>query len=44
MQAHLTSQDDDMLYVITDGSIKNMKINTDVAITGEEPQIPKASM
>ena len=33
MQAHLAAQDDDMWYVITDGPMKILKANTDVAET-----------
>ncbi|XP_073152861.1 uncharacterized protein [Henckelia pumila] len=39
MQAHITAQDDDMWYVITDGPMKILKVNTAIAISGGEPQM-----
>ncbi|XP_073137362.1 uncharacterized protein [Henckelia pumila] len=37
MHAHLSAQDDDMWYVITDGPMYILKVNTTVAISGGEP-------
>ncbi|XP_073025070.1 uncharacterized protein [Primulina eburnea] len=39
MQAHLTAQDDDMWYVITDGPLKILKPNIAVAVTDGAPQM-----
>ncbi|XP_073138550.1 uncharacterized protein [Henckelia pumila] len=39
MQIHLFAQDDDMWYIITDGPMKILKVNTVVAISGGEPQM-----
>lgn len=39
MQTHLSAQDDDMLYVITDGPMKIMKANTTIAATVGAPQM-----
>ncbi|XP_073154033.1 uncharacterized protein [Henckelia pumila] len=39
IQAHLSAQDDDMWYVITDGPMKITKINTATAMKNGEPQI-----
>ncbi|XP_073138522.1 uncharacterized protein [Henckelia pumila] len=39
MQAHNSSRDDDMWYVITDGPMKILKFNTAVSISGDEPQM-----
>ncbi|XP_073273319.1 uncharacterized protein [Primulina huaijiensis] len=33
MQAHLAAQDDDILFVITDGSLKILKPNTAIVVT-----------
>ena len=42
MQAHLAAQDDDMWYVITNGPIKIMKVNTAVEITsGADQRVEK---
>ncbi|XP_073045958.1 uncharacterized protein [Primulina eburnea] len=37
MQAHLSAQDDDMWYVITEGPMKILKANTTVSITDGAP-------
>ncbi|XP_073133790.1 uncharacterized protein [Henckelia pumila] len=45
MQTHISAQDDYMWYVITDGSMKILKVNTAIAISRGEPQMvekPKA--
>ncbi|XP_073120776.1 uncharacterized protein [Henckelia pumila] len=39
MQAHLFARDDDMWYVITDGPMKILKVNTSAAISEGEPQM-----
>ncbi|XP_075507504.1 uncharacterized protein LOC142544332 [Primulina tabacum] len=39
MQAHLAAQDDDMLYVITNGPTKNLKVNTASITTEGVPQM-----
>ncbi|XP_073273260.1 uncharacterized protein [Primulina huaijiensis] len=39
MQAHLAAQDDDMWYVITDGPIKILNVNTAAATTEGAPQM-----
>ncbi|XP_073122556.1 uncharacterized protein [Henckelia pumila] len=39
MQTHLSAQDDDMWYIITDGPMKIMKANTAIAITEGAPQM-----
>ncbi|XP_073152855.1 uncharacterized protein [Henckelia pumila] len=39
MQTHLFAQDDDMWYVITDGPMKILKVNTAIAILGGKPQM-----
>ncbi|XP_073120305.1 uncharacterized protein [Henckelia pumila] len=36
MQAHLSALDDDMWFIVTDGSMKIMKVNTAVAITEDK--------
>ncbi|XP_075489523.1 uncharacterized protein LOC142528365 [Primulina tabacum] len=38
MQAHLAAQDDDVWYVITDGPMKILKVNTAVAMTDGAPR------
>lgn len=43
MQAHLAAQDDDMWYVITNGPMKIMKVNTALAMTmGAEHRVEKS--
>ncbi|XP_075483686.1 uncharacterized protein LOC142523840 [Primulina tabacum] len=39
MQAHLAAQDDDMWYVITDGQMKILKMNTAAITTEGAPQM-----
>ncbi|XP_075486314.1 uncharacterized protein LOC142525915 [Primulina tabacum] len=39
MQAHLAAHDDDMWFVITDGPMKIMKVNTAVGTTEGAPQM-----
>ncbi|XP_047306274.1 uncharacterized protein LOC124909659 [Impatiens glandulifera] len=39
MQAHLAAQDDDMWYVIIDGSMKIMKVSTDKTLTNGAPEM-----
>ncbi|XP_073031133.1 uncharacterized protein [Primulina eburnea] len=39
MQAHLAAQDDDMWYIITDGPMKIMKVNTAAATIEGSPQM-----
>ncbi|XP_073153609.1 uncharacterized protein [Henckelia pumila] len=39
MQTHLSAQDDDMWYIITDRPMKIMKANTAVAVTEGIPQM-----
>ncbi|XP_075473286.1 uncharacterized protein LOC142504286 [Primulina tabacum] len=39
MQAHLAAQDDDMWYVITDGPMRILKVNTAATITEGAPQM-----
>ncbi|KZV40752.1 hypothetical protein F511_25604 [Dorcoceras hygrometricum] len=41
MQAHLLAQDDDMWFVITDGSMKIMKVNTAVISDGASRIVEK---
>lgn len=38
MQAHLAAHDDDMWYVVADGPMKIMKINTAIAVSDGAPQ------
>ncbi|XP_073120766.1 uncharacterized protein [Henckelia pumila] len=38
MQAHLSSLDDDMWFVITDGPLTITKVNTAIALSGGSPQ------
>ncbi|XP_075521538.1 uncharacterized protein LOC142554748 [Primulina tabacum] len=39
MQAHLAAQDDDMWYIITDGPMRILKVNTAAATTEGAPQM-----
>ncbi|XP_047309762.1 uncharacterized protein LOC124913206 [Impatiens glandulifera] len=41
MQAHLASQDDDMWYVITDSSMKIVKVSTFITSTDGAPEMKK---
>ncbi|XP_075475692.1 uncharacterized protein LOC142509651 [Primulina tabacum] len=39
MKAHISAQDDDMWFVITDGPLKILKPNTAIAVTEGAPQM-----